>query len=127
VPSFTRYHAFISISADDAIINFPLRYALPTNWRIQSFSGNIVAYNWADLFDGSINMKLQDAGVVDTYWWSGSKTDGSYDAENNCGGWTVGTNDKAGRTGAHNALDSDWIFERTRNCNNSLKLLCIGW
>lgn len=127
VPSFSHYRGFISISESDAIKNFPSLYDVPASWKIVSFSGNIIAYNWSDLMDGSINMKLEGAGVVDTYWWSGSLSDGSFDALNNCNSWNSGTNTANGKTGAHNAIDDEWMSERARNCNNSLKLLCVGW
>lgn len=127
IPSFANYRAFIGISSTDAIKNFPSLYNVPTNWKIKSFSGQIIAYNWIDLLDGSINIKLQTAGVVDTYWWSGSLADGSFDTINNCSSWNDGTNQSNGRTGTHNALEYEWISEQARNCNNTLKLLCVGW
>lgn len=127
VPSFANYRAFIGISTTDAIKNFPSLYNVPTDWKIQSFSGNIIAYNWADLLDGSINMKLEAASVADTYWWSGSLADGSFDAANSCNSWNSNSNTSSGRSGAHNALDYEWIYEKARNCNNSLRLLCVGW
>ncbi len=125
-PSFITYHAFISISTDDAIIHFPTRYNIPTNWKIVSFSGNTIAYSWTDLLDGSINITLAKANVIDTFWWSGSTDDGSFDTSNNCNGWTSSKNTDNGTSGAHNALE-EWISKDARNCNNSLKLLCIGW
>ncbi len=127
VPSFTHYHAFISITDTDAIKNFPTLYNVPTNWNIKSFSGGLIAYNWSDLLDGSINMKLEAAGTVDSFWWSGSFADGSFDEANSCSSWNDGSNKTSGRVGANNALGEEWISYGARNCNNSLKLLCVGW
>ncbi len=127
VPSFTHYHAFISITDTDAIKNFPALYNVPANWNIKSFSGGLIAYNWSDLLDGSINMKLEAAGAVDSFWWSGSFADGSFDEANSCSSWNDGSNKKSGRVGAHNAPGHEWLSGDTRNCNNALKLLCVGW
>lgn len=122
-----RFRAFISITENDAIANFPTLYNVPTNWKICSISKKVIAYSWYDLLDGSINTKLEAAGVSDSFWWSGSFFDGQFDPTNNCQYWTNGTNKALGKAGAHNALDESWISGDTRNCNNALKLLCIGW
>ncbi|MCX7679183.1 MAG: hypothetical protein N2316_08175 [Spirochaetes bacterium] len=122
-----HYHAFISITESDAIINFPALFNVPTTWAVKSTSGITVAYNWYDLLDGSINTKLEAAGISDTFWWSGSFADGKCDPANNCQSWTNGTNKAAGIAGAHNAIDESWVSSNNRNCNNALKVLCIGW
>ena len=92
VPSVKNKRAFISINAGDAIKDFPAHYGIPANWPVKSYSGNQIAWTWADMLDGSINMKLEAAGIASTFWWSGSTSDGSYDTTNNCSGWTDGTN-----------------------------------
>ncbi|MBP7583924.1 MAG: hypothetical protein KBA61_07810 [Spirochaetes bacterium] len=120
-------HAFISIGANDAIKDFPARYGAPSSWPVKSVSGNQIAWNWADMLDGSINMKLEAAGVASTFWWSGSTTEGGFDTENNCSGWTEGTNKAQGMEGAHNLISEEWLARDARNCNNALKILCVAW
>jgi hypothetical protein len=128
--SCNRVRAFISISNNDSIRNMPLNYNIPTGWEIRGPDGDLIAKNWDDLFDHSVDplfMDLQSANVADGFWWSGSDTVGSYDALNSCNGWTGGFNTAEGRTGAHNRTDVEWVYNGVRGCNNSLHLLCIGW
>lgn len=119
--------AFISIDNDDSIATIPLHFAgIPSDWPVYSPSGIIIAYNWDDLVDSSINKKLQDAGVCDSFWWSGSLADGTCDALNTCNGWTDGTNSFQGRSGAHNKTEQ-WLSDNERNCNNQHHLLGLCW
>lgn len=127
VPQVKNTRTFISISADDAINDFPKLYGIPANWPVKSFSGHQIAWNWADMLDGSINKKLLSAGIVDDFWWSGSTAAGSFDLENNCSGWTDGTASSEGVVGFHNAISEDWIARDTRKCENPFKVLCVGW
>ena len=119
--------AFISISDADAIKNFPALHGVPMDWTVRSPDGTLVAYSWDDLIDGSINVELQNAGVSSSFWWSGSNADGTYDITASCDSWTIGDNSRQGRSGAHNRINSEWLSESTRNCNNSLHLICICW
>lgn len=119
--------AFVSIDGTDSIKNIPDNYHVPMDWPIYSASGSMIAYNWQDLLDGTIIDTLQDSGVCDSFWWSGSLADGSCDTGNTCNGWTSGTNDYNGSSGAHNSNDSEWISDSTYNCNNERYLLGICW
>jgi len=121
------HRAFISISDDDAIRDFPAKYGAPSTWPVKSVTGKQIAWTWSDMLDGSINMKLEAAGVASTFWWSGSLADGSFDPDNNCSGWTDGTNAAQGMEGAHNLLSEEWLARDARNCNNSLLVLCVAW
>ena len=67
---------FISVNGDDAIMNMPIFYGVPTDHRIVGPTEKKIADNWADLLDGTIDMTLQQAEIVDDYWWSGSLSDG---------------------------------------------------
>jgi len=130
--------AFISIDSIDAIKNIPEHYGVPTNWPIYSSTDNIIAYNWDDLLDGTIIDQLQNLGVCDSYWWSGSLQDGSCDTEYNCNNWTsttltsststlMGIPVLTGRSGAHNRTNYEWIFSNDRNCNDTLHLIGLCW
>ena len=119
--------AFISISNDDSIAAIPIHFAdIPLDWPVYSPSGIVIAYNWNDLVDSSINKKLQDAGVCNSFWWSGSLADGTCDALNTCNGWADGTNSFHGRSGEHNKTEQ-WLSDNERNCNNQLNLLGLCW
>ncbi len=121
-----NYVAFISIDCTDAIKNFPEHYGVPTNWAIYSSTGNIIAYNWYDLLDGTILAPLKQLGVCDSFWRSGSLQDGSCDTDNTCNSWTSNDNTNNGRSGYHNKKE-DWIYSNDRNCNNTLHLLGLCW
>lgn len=133
-----NYVAFISIDTTDAIKNLPDHYGIPTNWTIYSPTGSIIAYNWYDLLDGTIIDQLQNLGVCNSFWWSGSFQDGSCDPDYTCNNWTSTTTTSAitpsvvipvikGRSGAHNRYNYEWIYSNDRNCNDTLYLLGLCW
>ena len=103
-------HAFISVSAADCISNMPATYGFPANVPVVAPDGTVIADNWADLLDGSIDVTLNDAGVLlgnkGTPWWSGSTTAG-YLNTYNCSGWT--TTNGSGYFGIPDRVDSFWI------------------
>lgn len=122
--------ALISIDEVDSIKNIPANYPnFPTDWPVYSAEGFLIAYTWQDLMDASIIDTLENTGVCDSFWWSGSLADGSCDIDNTCNGWTNGTNQYKGRGGAHNKNDSNWISYTTQviNCNNERYLLGLCW
>lgn len=133
-----NYVAFISIDSVDAIINFPEHYGVPANWPIYSATGLLIAYNWNDLLDGTIIGELQNLGVCDSFWWSGSLQDGSCDTDYTCNTWTSPTTSSSsstlavipvltGRSGAHNRSNYEWMYSNDRNCNDKLHLLGLCW
>ncbi|MCX8124523.1 MAG: hypothetical protein N3F66_10210 [Spirochaetes bacterium] len=130
--------AFISIDSNDAIKNLPDNYSVPADWPVYSPTGVIIAYNWYDLLDGTIIDQLQNVGVCDSYWWSGSLQDGSCDTDYTCSTWTsekLSTSNSTlaavivlnGRSGAHNRNNYEWIYSNDRNCTNSHHLLGLCW
>ncbi len=123
----SNIRAFISMSAGDSIMNFPALYGVPENWQVTGPSGAVIGYSWADLLDGSINLRLNSAGTTPGFWWSGSNEDGSFDPLNSCNGWIDGSNSFDGRNGAHNSIDTDWIKGNTSNCNTQRQLLYLCW
>jgi len=126
-PGPTHWRAFISISAGDAISGFPANYSVPTDRPIRSESRVMMAGNWADLMNGSINQKLNDAGVSTASWWSGSSDSGDFYSSANCDGWTDGGGTSNGRTGSPDYLDSNWISNLNTDCSTGQAILCIAW
>ncbi|MGQ9843473.1 MAG: hypothetical protein ACUVRK_07885 [Spirochaetota bacterium] len=124
-----NYIALISIDEVDSIKNIPANYPhFLTDWPIYSAEGFLIAYTWQDLMDTSIIDTLQNTGVCDSFWWSGSLADGSCDIVNTCNGWTIGTNQYKGRGGVHNTNGSNWIsYSQTFHCNNERYLLGLCW
>ncbi|MBP7583923.1 MAG: hypothetical protein KBA61_07805 [Spirochaetes bacterium] len=126
-PGPTHWRAFISISAGDAISGFPANYSVPTDRPIRSESRVMMAGNWADLMNGSINQKLNDAGVSTASWWSGSSDSGDFYFSANCDGWTDGGGTSNGRTGSPEYLDFNWISNLNTDCSTGQAILCIAW
>ncbi len=124
--SCSNVRAFISISNTDSISSMPLNFSVPNVWELRSVTNMIIADNWSDLMDGTINDELQNLGVADSFWWSGSNPDGTAAADN-CGSWTIGTNAAQGVMGAHNRTTDQWLNWSSTNCNTSRHVLCICW
>jgi hypothetical protein len=83
-----------------------------------------IADNWDDLLDGSIDVSLTDAGVLPvSSWWSGSESDGSFAATQNCTNWT-GTASQ-GIAGLGDRYNAGWINMVPLNCTDVIYLLCI--
>jgi hypothetical protein len=127
--------AFISISASDQISDIPTNYGLPTDLTIlaplsttASVTYPLIANDWSDLLDGTINETLNNALGAD-HWWSGSDANGDFiDLQNNCNGFTDNTNSFHGMTGDKTVKDSTkWISNKAENCNVQREVLCIAW
>lgn len=119
--------AFISISANDAIKDFPTAYDVPTTWPIRGTGGQSIAVTWADILNGSINDELVDAGVTNAPWWSGSLEDGDFDSTASCANWTLINNTIQGRVGSHDSFAGIWIYDTASYCFYAQRLLCIAW
>jgi hypothetical protein len=125
----THVRAFISVSSGDRISNMTGNYGVPADVAIQRRGGSVIANNWKDLLDGSIQRKLNyDTSSTPSIqrWWSGSNSDGSVSSET-CNGFTDDTSSYKGEIGDPNASDSSWISGSTRPCADNRTLLCIGW
>lgn len=129
IPVSATTRALISVDAIDQISNFPPRYGVPTNRSITGTNWEVVADDWADLLDGTIDQTLSDAGILTTaiYWYSGSFADGSM-TTTTCSGWT---NDGAlfdGHYGYNQQTDSRWIDNDNATCGlDSYHVLCLAW
>ncbi len=125
---YSNYRAFISVSATDEIRDMPANYGVPTSYAVRSTSNTLIANNWTDLLDGSINTYLSAAGVYvnGPYdWWSGSLQDGSLDGIYHCASWT---NPSApGRWGRFDYSNSYWISAGVSGCSAPSNLLCIAF
>jgi hypothetical protein len=88
----------------------PSNYDVASELAIRSPNGAVIANNWLDLLDGTINTRLGDSGVLSgagSNWWSGSDADGSVaDSGATCAGWTGGN---YGRVGSGWRTDNMWI------------------
>ncbi|MGB1855336.1 MAG: hypothetical protein ACPHS0_02825, partial [bacterium] len=74
----------------------------------------------------SIYMSLESAGVTaNTYWWSFSNSDGSWNTTVNCGGGTSGSGN--GRYGHKEDINTKWISDGNGQCWQTVRdLICIA-
>jgi hypothetical protein len=125
----THVRALISVNPSDQIRDMPLNFGIPANRPIYSASGKKIADNWADLLDGSIDMTLEQAGVVTTtqFWYSGSNPDGTLNICN-CSGWTSPNAYLNGRYGRTWQTDAGWISMGNATCGlSTYHLLGLIW
>jgi hypothetical protein len=125
-------HALISVSSSDAIANFPALYGLPVDRPFASRFGLVIADDFADLLDGTLDRSLGQAGVIPEpdMWLTGSNSDGTASA-NTCQGWTYFGNDSVIRADYGYAADTDydWITaDGTATCLAlQYHVLCVTW
>ncbi|HOD15969.1 MAG TPA: fibronectin type III domain-containing protein [Spirochaetota bacterium] len=117
--------AFISVSASDAIAGMPGNYGVPANRKITGPTDATVADYWADLLDGTIAVTLSEGEVAPDDWWSGSKSDGTFDTDDNCSGWT--STGSKGVSGKNNKSNNEWIAGNVPNCSAKQLVLCVCW
>jgi hypothetical protein len=134
---YTRYNAFLSFSDTDDIYGLS-SYGIPTNVPVKSTTGNTIANNWADMFDGTIAMSLSAAGVTTSDWWSGVEQDGrALTTSANCFTWSDNsaspTNNGNVGSATITTLDSvagtSWLKGQSTGvaCNIVRPVLCIGY
>jgi len=120
---------FVTVSQYDYLLNLPERYGFSRDIPITSPDGEIIANNWADLFDGSIEASLRVAGVFEgsreEYWWSGSELDGTPRAT--ASNWTRKGDSVNATLGHHGATDGRWLEFDTETATAKLPFLGIGF
>ncbi len=129
IPRYPRIQAFISVDSSDEIADFPTLYGVPTD-RVITGPGTVeIATDWTDLLDGTIEVALGSAGVMDLnqFWYSGSNADGTV-TDTTCSGWTDGSASFDGTYGWEPNTDSWWINRSEATCGtSSYRVLCVAW
>lgn len=127
LPLNATTRAFLSVDSIDSIANMPARYGVPTDRKVTGPNLTVIADNWADLMDGTIDTTLLDAGAMTANtWYSGSYSDGSV-ATSTCNGWTQASGG-SGRYGFHSTTTSAWISSGEGLCGNGLaRVVCLAW
>lgn len=129
IPAGIPVRAFLSVNASDEIRDFPTTYGVRTDLPVWGPSGIVVADNWLDLVDGTIDTTLMSSQVMgssELVWYSGSNADGSL-ATNHCANWTSGSGGTMGRVGQKGSTASDWISAGAGPCgSNQYNVLCLA-
>ncbi|TAN41309.1 MAG: collagen-like protein [Nitrospirae bacterium] len=127
---YSNFAAFISVNATDTIAGRQAFSGLDISRTIRSTNGTIIANNWADLLDGSIDVSLNAAGITGSYWNSGTKADGTLGET--CSAWTVGVSGTGPLLdwGSESVTNTTWIYNPGSQdfCGDATStLLCIAW
>jgi hypothetical protein len=121
-------HAFISVSANDCIVNMPTTFHFPSNIPIVTPNETQMAANWSDLFVGiSSNLGTLFPAMSSDYWWSGSYEDGTFDTDNNCNNWSSNDNSSHGRCGNRNTIGPAWVSDYASPGNSANHLIGIAY
>jgi len=129
IPLNATTRAFLSFSASDEIRDFPTLYGVPTDRPVTGPNWNVIADDWADLLDGTIDQSLFDAGAqaATNFWYSGSYSDGAI-TPYTCSGWTDGSTLFDGQYGATHVTDGRWLDTGQATCGlNAYHVLCLAW
>jgi len=88
----------------------------------------LISSDWNALWDGSIDMTLFSAGVLESgdEWWSGSVSSGENSSQN-CENWSDNTSSYTGTVGRANSWNSNWINYANRTCNLKKRIICVAW
>jgi hypothetical protein len=130
-PTGTTGYPFASFSSTQEIRDLQTTSGLNTSLNIVSKSGDLIAYNFTDLIDGSINAKLEDTGVLpnSTSWWSFSNPQGGLytsNSSNYCNGGTDNNSSLSGIRGVSGEITTRVLQRAYDSCDTSYYLLCIA-
>ncbi|MCB0271555.1 MAG: hypothetical protein KDD46_00920 [Bdellovibrionales bacterium] len=120
------YHAILSVSAADSVVNAPTNFGFAYDYPVQDVSGNVIWVNWAFLTGAAplLDPTQVDTGVPLGYFWTGTE-DMTYAASAaTCASFTSTT---AGG-GSAGSIQSDRIhfWEVSGLCDAPKQLLCLG-
>jgi len=129
----------ISISASDEIRDLPSTQGIPTDRPILGPTTTKIVDSWADLLDESVDTSLSAASVTNSYWYSGSLSDGSLSScsypwaccgtciTGTCSGWTA-TSGNDGTYGTPTATNARWLSTHfSGGCGGAYHYLCLSW
>lgn len=117
---YSTYKAFIAYTNDS-----PLMW-LPHDRPIKSKTDNLIANDYNDLFDGTINMTLSNAGIYVSSYFTGMNSDGTSNS-NNCNDFSTTNGAISVMIGTGNSTQSDWIEKELNGCGSSMRLTCVAY
>jgi hypothetical protein len=122
----TNVHALISISPTDTISNMYANHGVNNNIPVVFQGGQLIAKDWTDLLDGSVNAALTLSGMPAGNWWSGAASDAGDASSSTCNGFTNATLLFDGSLGSTALSGGGWMGGTTGSCANSYHLLCVA-
>jgi len=120
---YSNFSAFIAYS------DSPPNQWIPAGRQIKSKNGTIIANDKDDLFDGSIQTSLQDAGLTgQTHTWTGMEDNGDYYTSKNCNDWTSdATSGFGGQYGQNNLTSGSHFSATSWHCSTTFDVICIAY
>ncbi|MBI4141977.1 DUF4215 domain-containing protein [Candidatus Woesearchaeota archaeon] len=123
--SNAKWKAWISDSTTEA----KERVYNSLDYSYRRVDGKIVANNWADLIDSSLDnpMNLTETGTILTPFdssWTGTLANGTKDTSN-CINWTTTSGSIYGRVGSVGSTQSPWTGGAAGSCNLTHHIYCF--
>jgi len=129
LPLHSRTQAFLSVDVSDQISDFPTLFQCPIDRTITGPGTEVIADDWADLLDGTIDQTLAAAGILGSndFWYSGTDSAGDVTAQT-CDGWTDGSTVGGATYGWASETTIDWINNGSATCGlETYSILCLAW
>jgi hypothetical protein len=128
----TYYWAFISVNANDQVLNFPntipgrsgYAWNPNANWyfRDGTHGGKIAATDFSGLLDGNVYNDPAAGGIDGIYYWTGSSPTGA--TASTCHGWDSGEPTIKGHKGIYSSSDSSFLSLFDQYCAGFYNLFC---
>jgi len=125
----TNVHALISVSTSDMVSNMSANLGVNSNIPVVFQGKELIAKDWTDMLDGSINAALTLSGVSSGSWWTGSESDaGNVIATTaTCNGFTDASSSAYGNVGNTSSSGFGWLgLATSQSCSNSYQLICVA-
>ncbi len=113
----TQVLAFYSVSASDSIAAMPGNFGIDPGRPIHGSNGTVLANNWGEMLDGSIQSSLLSASSPDVpnAYWTFSDALGNFDGLNCSPNATIGNPSVTG---------TGWLASGANGCGTAPDVLC---
>jgi len=121
------WKAWLSDSTTSATLRLEQDYF----FQYELLNGSVIAANWADLIDGSLQNSINvdqnnQLSQATASAWTGTGRDGASLSSNNCSGWSQSATAFLGLKGSSASKISDWTNGTTiGRCDNTESLYCF--
>jgi hypothetical protein len=114
----------LSYSPTQQVSDKPLELGFSPTSRVITENGDIIANTWDDAFSTGLVDSLENLGVMNTFFWTGTNADGTVSGST-CIQWTDGSISFNGAQGSRTATDTKWVSDASQLCLASFyDILC---
>lgn len=117
----------VSLDGTDTMAAMPANFGIPAHKKIFGPNGLVIAENWSQLMNGTLNRNLFEAGVAASAaesFWSFANADGSVHTMS-CSNGNDNSSSFFGQYGAADDVATTWKSKNNVACNNNRFVLCI--